>query len=87
MTLTNSAPAQLADAAENMSMALSYAETAFAFLARLHGDKDHDGHLGFEAVCRLCGQGLSFVLQTEGDRVEDLVANLRKGSSMQGAVS
>lgn len=69
---------QYADAAETMSIMLDYAATAFGFLARLHGDRDHEGHFGFEAVCALCERGLASVNDKEGDAVEGLVAALRK---------
>lgn len=71
---------QMANAAENTTLALSYAETALNYLARLHADHDLDRHerLGLEAVCHLCGQGLSYVLKAENDNVENLVSRLRE---------
>ncbi len=70
-------PQLIADATENLSMMLSYTEIAFGFLARLHGDREHDGHLGFEAVCVLCERALSSVNAKEGLVVEKLVSDLR----------
>jgi hypothetical protein len=78
--LTMAVRQQYADAAENMSVMLGYAETAFGFLARLHGDGDHTGQLGFEAVCALCERGLASVGEKEGLTVEHLVEQLRRGN-------
>ena len=80
MTVTMAGRQQFADAAENMSIMLGYAETAFGFLARLHGDRDHVGHLGFEAVCALCERGLASIGEKEGLPVERLVDQLRRGN-------
>lgn len=66
------------DAAETVNMTLSYAETAFRFLALLHADQEHPGHLGFEAVCHLCARALASVAEREGVQLEHLVSGLRK---------
>lgn len=81
MTLTKAGAEQFADAAERVSMTLSYAETAFGFLARLHDGGNHIGHLGFEAVCILCELALAGVGEKEGVTVERLVSHLRRTQS------
>lgn len=78
MTLTKADHHQFAEAAEQMSVAICNAETAFAFLARLHGDRDHEGHHGFEAVNRLCALGLQQVMNDNDRAVEGLIAWHRK---------
>ena len=73
-----SSPADIVEATESLYMTLSYAELAFGFLARMHGSRDYDGHLGFEAVCTLCQRALASVGDNEGLVVEKLVASLRR---------
>ena len=77
MTLTKSNHGQFAEAAENMSIALSYAEAAFAFLALLHDDNPKGQNLGFAALCYLCGKGLTGILEKDSETVEHLVRHLR----------
>lgn len=66
-----------ADAAESMYYLMNYAESAFGFLARIHGDGDYDGHIGLEAIARLCSRALASCGEKEGDLVEKLVKRLR----------
>lgn len=76
--LTKDDLGQFACAAENMSIALSYAETAFGFLALLHDDNPNGQNLGFAALCYLCGKGLTGIMEKESETVERLVTHLRK---------
>ena len=73
MALTEYGHPRFAEAAQEVLTTLSYVETAMAFLARLHSDHDHDGHLGFEAITTLCQQGIRGVLDRHNDKVEDLI--------------
>ena len=70
----------LADAAEGMSVLMQHAETTFGFLARVHADHDHDGHMGLEAITTLCCRALASAGEKEGDVVEKLVDRLRKAA-------
>ena len=85
LTLTKAGAEQFANAAEQISMMLGYAETAFCFLGRLHGDRDHVGHLGFEAVCVLCERALASIGEKEGVTVEHLVSHLRRNQTQEEA--
>lgn len=77
MALTKADLVRFAEAAENTSCALSYAEAAFAFLSRAHDDFPKGEHLGFAALCYLCGKGLEGVLDKDSETVERLVSHLR----------
>ena len=73
MTLTQAGHHHFSEAAQELYVTLTYAEMAFSFLARLHSDQDYIGHLGFEAVVTLCGQGCKGSLDQHGKTVESLI--------------
>lgn len=56
---------------------IGQAEATFAFLNRLHEDKDHDGHLGFGAITGLCARALASVGDVEGLHLEHLARDMR----------
>ena len=83
MMILNMTPEQatrLAESAQNLGVILSYAEEAFKLLGRLHGDHDHDGHHGFEAISVLCGRALASVCEKEGNDIDTLVDLLGKAT-------
>jgi hypothetical protein len=65
---------------ETLPGIIGQAEEVFAFLNRLHEDKDHDGHLGFAAITGLCARALASVGDVEGLNLEHLAEDMRKAS-------
>ena len=84
ITLPADAFARYLNTVETLPGILGHAETAFAFLNRLHEDRDHEGHLGFAAITALCARGLASVGDVEGVHLEGLASAMRNAAAEGG---
>ncbi|MFN3970888.1 MAG: hypothetical protein ACK4L4_05865 [Gemmobacter sp.] len=84
-SLTKGQARVLAERVEDSMLLLVDAQEALAFLARLHRDGDHDGHLGFGAVASLAERAIRKTCDEHAGDLEDLVEKLRIAGKREDA--
>jgi hypothetical protein len=68
---------------EGIGERLAHVENAFGFLARLHQDRNYEGHLGFEALNVLCARAVKAENDTRDLVLEKLVESLRRAGKVE----